>query len=117
MGAKITKWAGRAAAALSVAFEMYNWYQKHKAQKDLENLKAELTNAINDCMANVFGLFNSEEDYYKNFAPSYIEMCKRVEERGKEVEELQLKVKQLEEYKQRIDQWKKSGEYVEYTEI
>ena len=74
-------------------------------------------NAINNCIAEIFNLFSSEDLYYKNFAPSYIELCKRVAERNKEVEDLQIKVKQLEQYKQHIEQWKNSGQYVKYEEI
>ena len=68
-------------------------------------------------MSDIFNMFNSDELYYKNFAPSYIDLCKKINERNKEIEDLQLKVKQLEQYKQRIDKWKKTGEYVEYNEI
>lgn len=117
LGAKITKWAGWIGAGLSVGFELYGWYKKHKDEEKLRKLKSELINAVNNCMAELSNLFSSDDTYYKNFAPSYIELCKKVEERDKEVEALQAKVKQLEKYKQHIDQWKKTGEYVDYTEI
>lgn len=117
LGKSITKWAGWIGAGLGFAFEVYGWYKQHKDKKKLEELKAALEKAVNDCMADIFNLFGSEDLYYKNFAPSYIELCKTMDERNKEIESLQLKVKKLEQYKQKIDQWKKSGEYVEYNEI
>lgn len=117
LGKNITKWAGRIGTGVAVAFEVYGWIKQHKDKKKLEELKQELGNAINNCMAEIFNLFSSEELYYKNFAPSYIELCKKIAERNKEVEDLQMKVKQLEQYKQHIDQWKKSGQYVEYQEM
>lgn len=117
LGKSITKWAGWIGAGLGVAFELYGWYKQNKEKKKLEELKFALETAVNDCMSDIFNMFNSDELYYKNFAPSYIDLCKKINERNKEIEDLQLKVKQLEQYKQRIDQWKKSGEYVEYNEI
>ena len=117
LGKSITKWAGWIGAGLGVAFELYGWYKQHKEKKKLEELKAALEKAVNDCMSDIFNMFNSDELYYKNFAPSYIDLCKKINERNKEIEDLQLKVKQLEQYKQRIDKWKKTGEYVEYNEI
>lgn len=117
LGKSITKWAGWIGAGLGVAFELYGWYKQHKEKKKLEELKFALEKAVNDCMSDIFNMFNSDELYYKNFAPSYIDLCKKINERNKEIEDLQLKVKQLEQYKQRIDQWKKTGEYIEYNEI
>ena len=117
LGKSITKWAGWIGAGLGVAFELYGWYKQHKEKKKLEELKFALEKAVNDCMSDIFNMFNSDELYYKNFAPSYIDLCKKINERNKEIEDLQLKVKQLEQYKLRIDQWKKTGEYIEYNEI
>lgn len=117
LGKSITKWAGWIGTGLGVAFELYGWYKQNKEKKKLEELKFALEKAVNDCMSDIFNMFNSDELYYKNFAPSYIDLCKKINERNKEIEDLQLKVEQLEQYKQRINQWKKSGEYVEYNEI
>lgn len=117
LGKNLTKWAGWIGAGLSIGFEFYGWYKQHANNAKLEKLKSELINAINNSMAEISKLFSSDDSYYKNFAPSYIELCKKVGEREKELEELRAKVKQLEQYKERINQWKKSGEYVDYTEI
>lgn len=117
LGKSITKWAGWIGAGLGIGFELYGWYKQHANNAKLEKLKSELINAINNSMAEISKLFSSDDSYYKNFAPSYIELCKKVEERDKELEALRAKVKQLEQYKERINQWKKSGEYVDYTEI
>lgn len=117
LGKSITKWAGWIGAGLGLVFEAYGWYKQHKDKKKLEELKAALEKAVNDCIADIFNLFSSDELYYKNLAPSYLELRKKMDERNKEIESLQQKVKELEQYKQKIDQWKKSGEYVEYNEI
>lgn len=117
LGKSITKWAGWIGAGAGVLFELYSWYKQHKEKKKLEELKNALKEAVNDCMSDIFNLLTPDNLYYKNFAPSYIELCKKIDERNNEIKNLELKVKELEQYKQRIVQWKESGKYVEYNEI
>lgn len=117
MGKNITKWAGWIGAGLGVAFELYGWYKKHENQKKLGELKNSLTNAVNDCICNVFKTFESDNEYYKNFAPSYLLLCQKIKERDEEIASLKQKVQDLEKYKRDIDAWKNSAEYVDYEEV
>ena len=117
LGKNITKWAGWIGAGIGVAFELYDWYKKHENQKKLDELKSSLTNAINDCICNVFKTFESDNDYYKNFAPSYIQLCQKIQERNEEIASLKQKVQDLEKYKRDIDAWKNSAEYVNYEVV
>lgn len=117
MGKNITKWAGWIGAVIGVAFELYGWYKQHKDQEKLNELKKSLTNAINDCISNVFRTFESDNEYYKNFAPSYILLCQKIQERNKEIASLKQKVQDLEKYKKHIEAWKKSADYVDYEEV
>ena len=117
MGKNITKWAGRIGAGIGVAFELYGWYKQHKDQKKLNELKKSLTNAINDCISNVFKTFESDNEYYKNFAPSYIQLCQKIQERNEEIASLKQKVQYLENYKRDIEAWKNSAEHVDFEEV
>ena len=117
MGKNITKWAGWIGAGIGVAFELYGWYKQHKDQKKLNELKKSLTNAINDCISNVFKTFESDNEYYKNFAPSYILLCQKIQERNEEIASLKQKVQYLENYKRDIEAWKNSAEYVDFEEV
>lgn len=117
MGKNITKWAGRFAAGVGVAFEVYGWYKQHKDQQKLAELKQALSNAINDCISNVFKTFESDTEYYKNYAPSYIQLCQKIQERNNEIAALKQKVKDLEQYKKDIEAWQKSAEYVDFEEV
>lgn len=117
MGKNITKWAGRIGAGIGTAFELYGWYKQYKDQKKLNELKESLTNAINDCISNVFKTFESDNEYYKNFAPSYILLCQKIKERDEEIASLKQKVQDLEKYKRDIDAWKNSAEYVDFEEV
>uniref|UniRef100_UPI003FF13519 LeoA/HP0731 family dynamin-like GTPase n=1 Tax=Segatella copri TaxID=165179 RepID=UPI003FF13519 len=117
MGKNITKWAGWIGAGIGTAFELYGWYKQYKDQKKLNELKKSLTNAINDCISNVFKTFESDNEYYKNFAPSYILLCQKIQERNEEIASLKQKVQYLENYKRDIEAWKNSAEYVDFEEV
>lgn len=117
LGKNITKWAGVIGAGIGVVFEIYDWYKKHENQKKLNELKNSLTNAVNDCICNVFKTFESDNEYYKNFAPSYIQLCQKIQERNEEIASLKQKVQYLENYKRDIEAWKNSAEYVDFEEV
>lgn len=117
LGKNITKWAGWIGAGIGTAFELYGWYKQYKDQKKLNELKKSLTNAINDCISNVFKTFESDNEYYKNFAPSYILLCQKIQERNEEIASLKQKVQYLENYKRDIEAWKNSAEYVDFEEV
>lgn len=117
LGSKINKVAGAIGAGLGAGMEIYDWYKRHKDQKELEKLKENLCNAVNDYVAQIFKTFESEGEYYKNFAPSYLDLCKRVQERNEEISALKQKVADLEKYKKQINVWKGTGEYVDFEEV
>ncbi len=114
LAGNITKNLGRVAVGLSVVIEIYGWYQKYKADKELKEAKRKIIAALDDVFADVYKNFDGNT-YYINFASSYLEMCKALENRNKELEDLQNKVSKLEEYQNKITNfWKNKGEYVSY---
>ena len=117
LGKNITKWAGRIGSALSVGLELYGWYKRHRDEQKLSKLKESLTNAVNNCIATVFKTFESDDEYYKNYAPSYVLLCQKIKERNDEVLALKQKVSDLEKYKNEIDEWRNSAEYVDFEKV
>lgn len=117
LGKNITKWAGWIGAGLSVGFELYGWYKKHKDQKKLAELKSSLSDAVNDCISETFKTFESETEYFQNYAPSYLLLCQKIKERNDEVVSLKQKVADLEKYKKDIEAWQNSAEYVDFEEV
>jgi len=114
---KATKVLGRAGIAITVLTEAWDWYSARTNSKKLEELKQNIKNAINHSFKELFDLL-SDDKYLETFAPSYIEMCKILEERNKEVEELRNKLSALTNYKNRIRKWYGEDiEDVEYEEI
>lgn len=117
LGKNITKWAGWIGAGLSLGFEVYDWYKRHQDQQKLVELKGALANAINDCINSVFKTFQSDADYYKNYAPSYLNLCQEIKKRDGEIDALKQKLNDLEKYRKSIDAWKNSAEYVDFKEV
>ncbi len=117
LGKNITKWAGWIGAGLSVGFELYGWYKKHKDQKKLAELKSSLSDAVNDCISETFKTFESETEYFQNYAPSYLLLCQKIKERNDEIVSLKQKVADLEKYKKDIEAWQNSAEYVDFEEV
>lgn len=117
LGAKLTKAAGIASIVLSGALQLYSWRKKHKEEQQLQELKTQLIGAVNDSVQQLFSSFQDDSAYYKNFAPSYIKLCEQVKERDQEIEQMRKTLSEFETYKQRIDKWRNSAEYVEFEEI
>jgi hypothetical protein len=114
MGEKATKWLGRLGIAISVITEAWDWYSAYRDSKKLEELKQDIKNSINHSFRELIELLGDDK-YLETFAPSYIELCKLLEERNKEVEELRNKLSALTNYKDRIRKW--YGEDIEDVEF
>ena len=50
-------------------------------------------------------MFDSDESYYKTFAPSYPEMLKLISTREEELQQMQQQSDNLAGYRNRIRQW------------
>ena len=117
IGKGATKWLGRLGVAISVLTEAWNWYSAYRDSKKLEELKQNIKDSINHSFSELFELL-SDDKYLETFAPSYIELCKLLEERNREVEELRNKLSALTDYKSRIKNWYGEDiDDVEYEEI
>ena len=114
IGKGATKWLGRLGVAISVLTEAWDWYSAYRDSKKLEELKQDIKNSINHSFRELFELLGDDK-YLETFAPSYIELCKLLEERNKEVEELRNKLSALTNYKDRIRKW--YGEDIEDVEF
>lgn len=117
MGAKITKALKFTGLLLQGIIEFTMWYKKHKAAEDMEKAKTELIKAVDKTFSSISATFDSDDEFFKNYAPSYVALCDQLKERDAELERLSGQVRKLEVYKARIDRWRDSGEYVAYEEV
>ncbi len=117
LGKNLTKAGNGVASAIEVGFELYQQYKTVKANKELGKSKKELMKVIEDTIAGIFATFESDEDYYKNYAPQYMELQKNLEEQSQEYDKLQEYSDKLTVYQQRLIDWMKSNaEDVSYAE-
>ena len=114
IGKGATKWLGRLGVAISVLTEAWDWYSAYRDSKKLEEHKQNIKDSINHSFSELFELL-SDDKYLETFAPSYIELCKLLEERNKAVEELRNNLSALTDYKNRIKNW--YGEDIEDVEF
>lgn len=117
LGKKLSKVSKIAAIVIEAAVAGYQRYKTEKANENLKKSKEELKKVINDAIADIFATFKSEEEYYENYAPQYLELKKNLEERNQEYSKLQQYSDKLTVYQQRLIDWMKSNaEDVSYAE-
>ncbi|MBR5893567.1 MAG: dynamin family protein [Bacteroidaceae bacterium] len=102
---KIAKGVGAAAAALGLLVDYWNLYKKYKDNKKLREIKVAIKDLLSQLFENVCQLFDNDNEYYKNFAPSLLEMEKMVKERRKDIEVLTENTTSLDRYKHRFKEW------------
>lgn len=117
LASNITKWAGRIGSGLTVFLEVRDWYLNFKRNKELGKLKENIKNVLNEIFKTVMESFNDENSFYSNYAPSYIDMCKQLNERTQEVENLKNRLNGLEDYKQKVSSMLKEANYADYEEV
>ena len=114
----ITKGLKIGGLILAVFMEAWEWWKAKKNQEKLEKLQNDLKDAIESIFKNLFDLFNKDEDYYKNFAPSYPELCKQIKEREVQLLKMEGQNNNLREYKSKIKtMFSIDAEDVGYEEI
>lgn len=95
----ITKWLGGIGFALSVATKILKGVSELKNEQKLAKSKEDIKNAIKELIIEVYGYFDNDEEYYKNFAPSYIEMEKQVRERQAFLDDLKARIVLIQDFK------------------
>ena len=114
MGKNITKGLAWLAVLAEATEWGMQWYNKWKLDKG----KKEIRNTLNDTFANIFSLFNQDEEYYKNFAPTFIDLRNQIEERKKILSQLEERNQNIRLFKSDVVKWYGQDiEDVEYEEI
>ena len=102
---KVAKNIGALAAMLGIVVDGWNLYKKYKNAQKLEKCKKDLKDALSNIFKQIFLEFDQDDIYFKNFAPSYLELEKAISQRKGEVEALKKNVSLLNGYKSRFQDW------------
>ncbi len=119
LGENITKTLGRVGIGVSIAMEVYDLYKAKKIQEELIKTKNELKNQINTIFSNLEKSFSDEDLFYKNFAPSYLELVKILLERRTDLTKLQESLNENKVFTSKLKDWMQDVqiEDVEFEEI
>lgn len=114
---KITKFLKIAGILITIFMEIYEWWNDYGNIKKYNELKEELLSIINDIFDDVSKNYQTDEAYYANFAPSYIELKEQITKRKAEQEKLGQQILECERLNQRLRSWFSDGEYVDFEII
>jgi len=118
LGSKITKTLGKVGTLLGVIFEIRDWHKAYREQKELDKGKKDLNNGLNDIFADIFAKFDEVDDYYLNFAPTYLELRNQLNKRRNIYNQLKERNEGVRVYKGEVEKWYGQDiEDAEYEEI
>ncbi|EMG9443700.1 dynamin family protein [Escherichia coli] len=95
LAGNISKWAGPAGAAVSLASDVWAAWKAHQREKELENAQNELRDIINHVFNEFYKRLRTEESIFTEFAPQTELMEKAVTElteKNKTIRENQQKI-------------------------
>lgn len=102
---KVAKNIGTAAAVIGVLLDAWDLYKKHQNNKKLNEIKINLKGILSTYFSDIFNMFQENDTYLKNFAPSCVELSKAVTDRKDELHVLEVNVISLKEYKKKNQRW------------
>lgn len=102
---KLAKNIGRVAGFVAIALEVWNICQEWKDSKRFKKAKDDLTDAITDIFREVFASFDSSDEYYKHFAPTYLDLERIIREREEQLSAVVIDESTLKDYKKRVSDW------------
>ena len=98
----LTKALGAIGIVLSVGMEIWDAIVSKKRENDLAELKSQLKGMLAEMQADIYAQFNDNESYYKNFAPSFLEMQQHAEEMQEAVDRIRKQTERLHDYGERL---------------
>ena len=109
LATKISKGAGIAGFAISAGLDIYSYIKEKKDAAKFIEFKNSLKSDVSAVFKELLEILNSEDRYFEEFAPSFIELCKAVEQRNNELAILQNQIRLIRQYNNQINDWLWSG--------
>lgn len=92
-------------AIVGIAIDAILFWRKKKAEKEFLKSRNELKDSISAAFDEIAKMYATNEDYYRNFAPSYLDMVSLKDERKQTLDDLVSQSSQLSEYKDKLTGW------------
>lgn len=115
---KLADKIGKVGAGIQIAAAAYEVFKEWKRNQELKKAKKNLTDAISKYFSAVYKLMGNDDDYFKNFAPTYGEMVDILAERKSQIGQLTHKLTSVEALKSRVSVFYGTNiEDVEFEEL
>ena len=114
---KFAKWGG---ALISGGLVVWDLWSTWKNKKKFDKAKKDLLEAVNKLFCDeVIPLYQTDNAYYENFAPSYISMKQLVEQKERDVAAAQIIIDNYKTYQRKLKKIfdEENIEYTEYEEL
>lgn len=100
------------------ALGAYKTYKENKQRKEFEDLKSQLKDGVKSYIQDVLNTFNTDEKYYENYAPSYLQLEAQLKERQQQFDNLQSTSDNFKKAEISLSNWlQQNAEDVEYEEV
>ena len=100
------------------ALGAYKTYKENKQRKEFEDLKSQLKDGVKSYIQDVLNTFNTDEKYYENYAPSYLQLEAQLKERQQQFDNLQSTSDNFKKAEVSLSNWlQQNAEDVEYEEV
>ena len=112
---KAMPWVG---AGIDVGMSIWETIKEKKQQREFEEMKGKIKDAFKEIIKEVINSFKIDEDYFRNYAPSYLQLKKQLEERQSEASNLRKIADNFQQTQTKLSSWlKEQAEDVEYEVI
>ena len=108
-------WIG---AGLEVIVAGVQTYKERKKQHEFEEMKTMIKDEVKKIVKKVFDTFKTDQEYYQNYAPSFLQLQVQLEDRQTQFVQLTNLSKGFEQLQIKLSTWLQStAEDVEYEEV
>ena len=119
MGEKITKVTGVIGTTITIISGIWDLYKKKKMQEEFGKVQKKLKDVINSIFSELENKFKDDNEFYSNFAPSYLHLQSTLEQRKEELERIDDILEKSEAYSSRLKKWMRKAqiEDVEFEDV
>lgn len=115
---KFNKFIPFIGSAIDGIMGAYQTYKENKKRQEFEELKSQLKDGVKKYIQSVYDTFDTDEKYYENYAPSYLQLEAQLKERQQQFDNLQLASKNFKKVEMSLTDWlKQNANDVEFEEI
>lgn len=103
LAGKITRGAGWATMLINIGLDLYSYFKEKREMGKFLSFKEHLKSIVTAKTKDLYSI--SDDKYIEDFAPSYLELCRVLEQRIDELISLQNRLQLIKQYNDSINLW------------